>query len=92
MTDHAQLTRHPAVVECVSRIVEAKNTELQSYARIKRFALLPVDFMESGGALTPTQPGEVDAPRGRRQPGSTCAPRERLAVSRDSLPPTPSCP
>ncbi len=55
LTDHAQLTRHPAIVERVGRLVEAKNTGLQSYARIKRFALLPVDFTESGGELTPTQ-------------------------------------
>jgi long-chain acyl-CoA synthetase len=35
--------------------VEAKNAALQSYARIKRFAVLPVDFTESAGELTPTQ-------------------------------------
>jgi long-chain acyl-CoA synthetase len=55
VTDHAALTRHPAVVERVGRVVEAKNAALQSYARIKRFAVLPVDFTESAGELTPTQ-------------------------------------
>jgi long-chain acyl-CoA synthetase len=55
VTDHAALTRHPAVIDRVGRIVEAKNAALQSYARIKRFAVLPVDFTESAGELTPTQ-------------------------------------
>lgn len=55
MADHAELTRHPAVVERLGRIVEAKNAAPPSYARIKRFAVLPVDFTEAGGELTPTQ-------------------------------------
>ena len=55
VTDHTELTRHPTVVERVGRIVEAKNAELPSYARIKRFAVLPADFTEVGGELTPTQ-------------------------------------
>ena len=55
VVDHGELTRHPAVVERVGRIVEAKNAALPSYARIKRFDVLPVDFTEAGGELTPTQ-------------------------------------
>lgn len=55
VVDHGELTRHPAVVERVRRIVEAKNAALPSYARIKRFDVLPVDFTEAGGELTPTQ-------------------------------------
>jgi long-chain acyl-CoA synthetase len=55
VTDHAALTRHPAVLDRVGRVVEAKNAALQSYARIKRFTVLPVDFTEFGGELTPTQ-------------------------------------
>lgn len=55
VADHAELTRHPAVVERLGRIVEAKNAAPPSYARIKRFAVLPVDFTEAGGELTPTQ-------------------------------------
>jgi len=55
VTDHTELTRHQAIVERVGRVVEAKNAGLPSYARIKRFAVLPVDFTEAGGELTPTQ-------------------------------------
>ena len=43
------------VVERVERVVETKNTALPSYSRIKRFAVLPVDFTEAGGELTPTE-------------------------------------
>jgi len=52
--DPAALVRHPKVVERVHRIVEAKNAELSSYARIKKFAILPGDFTVENGALTPT--------------------------------------
>ena len=54
-TDHARLTAHPEVIERVGRAVEAANAELASYARIKKFALVPADFTEEGGELTPTQ-------------------------------------
>jgi long-chain acyl-CoA synthetase len=53
-TDPAALAKHPKVVERVSRIVEARNHELQSYARIKKFAILPGDFTVENGLLTPT--------------------------------------
>jgi long-chain acyl-CoA synthetase len=48
------LVKHPAVVERVGRIVELKNVDLQSYAQIKKFAILPGDFTQDGGELTPT--------------------------------------
>ena len=53
-TDAGSLVKHPRVVERVSRIVEEKNAELQSYAKIKKFAVLPADFSQEGGELTPT--------------------------------------
>ena len=53
--DHAALAGHPAVVEHVGRIVERANASLPSYARIKRFAVIPVPLSELGGELTPTQ-------------------------------------
>ncbi len=53
-TDPATLVKHPKVVERVGRIVEEKNTQLQSYAKIKRFAVVPGDFTQEGGELTPT--------------------------------------
>ncbi len=53
-TDAAVLVKHPAVVERVERTVEEKNTHLQSYAKVKKFAVLPEDFTQEGGELTPT--------------------------------------
>ena len=53
-TDPASLARHPKVLERVSRIVEARNGELQSYAKIKKFSILPADFTVENGLLTPT--------------------------------------
>jgi long-chain acyl-CoA synthetase len=53
-TDPASLARHPKVVERVSRIVEERNAELQSYAKVKKFAILPADFTVESGLLTPT--------------------------------------
>jgi len=52
--DPAALVEHPAVVERVGRTVEEKNTHLQSYAQVKKFAVLPGDFTQEGGELTPT--------------------------------------
>ena len=51
-SDYTQLTRHPKVLE---RIVADKNARLPSYARIKKFAVLPADVSEETGELTPSQ-------------------------------------
>ncbi len=53
-TEPAALARHPKVVERVARIIEARNGELQSYAKVKKFAILPSDFTIENGLLTPT--------------------------------------
>jgi long-chain acyl-CoA synthetase len=53
-SDPAALVKHPKVVERVARTVEEKNTNLQSYAKVKKFAILPGDFTSEGGELTPT--------------------------------------
>ena len=53
-SDPAALVKHPKIVERVARTVEEKNTNLQSYAKVKKFAILPVDFTPEGGELTPT--------------------------------------
>jgi long-chain acyl-CoA synthetase len=50
----AALAKHPKVVERVSRIVEQRNADLQSYAKIKKFLILPEDFTVDNGLLTPT--------------------------------------
>jgi long-chain acyl-CoA synthetase len=52
--DPSVLAKHPKVVERVQRTVDQKNSELQSYAKIKKFAILPEDFTVENGALTPT--------------------------------------
>jgi long-chain acyl-CoA synthetase len=48
------IVKHPKVVDRIGRTVEEKNSQLQSYARIKKFAILPADFTQEGGELTPT--------------------------------------
>src|SRR5213594_2085419 len=48
------IVKHPRLVVRVGRTVEEKNTQLQSYAKIKRFTVLPTDFTLEGGELTPT--------------------------------------
>jgi long-chain acyl-CoA synthetase len=53
-SDAAVLVKHPRIVERVGRIVEEKNTHLQSYAKIKKFSILVADFSQEGGELTPT--------------------------------------
>jgi long-chain acyl-CoA synthetase len=53
-TEPALLVRHPKIVERVGRTVEEKNTHLQSYAKVKKFTVLPDDFTQDGGELTPT--------------------------------------
>ena len=53
-TDPSSLARNPKVVERVSRIVEERNAELQSYAKVKKFMILPGDFTVENGLLTPT--------------------------------------
>jgi len=53
-SDPAALVKHPRVVERVGRTVEEKNSQLQSYAKIKKFAVLPGDFTQESGELTPT--------------------------------------
>ena len=50
----AALAKHPKVVERVARIVETRNGELQSYAKVKKFTILPGDFTVENGLLTPT--------------------------------------
>ena len=53
-SDAGTLVRHPKVVERVARTIEEKNTNLQSYAKIKKFSILAQDFTLEGGELTPT--------------------------------------
>jgi long-chain acyl-CoA synthetase len=52
--DPSVLVKHPKIVERIQRTVDHKNSELQSYAKIKKFVILPEDFTVENGALTPT--------------------------------------
>lgn len=49
-----ELALHPRIGERVSRIVESVNRELARFEQIKKFRILPGDFSEAGGELTPT--------------------------------------
>lgn len=53
-TDSRRLAAHPAVWTRLTRLVEEANARLPSYARIKRFAVLPVPLTEETGELTPS--------------------------------------
>jgi long-chain acyl-CoA synthetase len=53
-SDPSVLAKHPKIVERVQRTVDQKNSELQSYAKIKKFVILPEDFTVENGGLTPT--------------------------------------
>jgi long-chain acyl-CoA synthetase len=50
----AELVRQAAVIERVRRTVDGVNAHLASYAQVKRFTVLPGDFTQDGGELTPT--------------------------------------
>ncbi len=50
----APLHDQPAVVARIQQAVDALNAKQASYARIKRFAILPKDFSQETGELTPT--------------------------------------
>ncbi len=50
----SELARNPAIVERVRQTVDRVNEKVASYARLKRFAVLPADFSQEGGELTPT--------------------------------------
>jgi long-chain acyl-CoA synthetase len=50
----AELVRQAAVVDRVRRTVDGVNAQLASYAQVKRFTILPDDFTQDGGELTPT--------------------------------------
>src|SRR5437667_6598178 len=54
VNDPVVLVTHPKIVERIGRTVEEKNTQLQSYAKIKKFAVLSADFTLDRGELTPT--------------------------------------
>jgi long-chain acyl-CoA synthetase len=50
----AELVANPAVIARVRALVDGVNGRLASYAQLKRFAVVPADFSQDGGELTPT--------------------------------------
>jgi long-chain acyl-CoA synthetase len=50
----AELVQNPAVLARVRAIVDGVNGRLATYAQLKRFAVVPADFSQDGGELTPT--------------------------------------
>jgi long-chain acyl-CoA synthetase len=53
-SDYADLVQKPAIQEAVKAAVDGINASLPSYETLKRFAVLPSDFTQETGELTPT--------------------------------------
>ncbi len=53
-TAAAELTDDPQVLAEITSAVDAANRSVSQAEAVKRFAVLPVDFTEAGGQLTPT--------------------------------------
>ena len=51
---YREFTEHPRVIERVADIVNRVNQQLARFEQIKKFRILPVDFSEATGELTPT--------------------------------------
>jgi long-chain acyl-CoA synthetase len=52
--EREELVTRPDVIALYEEIVDAMNLHLSQFERIKRFALLPVEFSIASGELTPT--------------------------------------
>ncbi len=52
--EYADLVHTPPIEEAVKAAIDAVNAELPSYETLKRFAILPQDFSQETGELTPT--------------------------------------
>lgn len=49
-----ELVQKPEIIEFYSKRIQAVSTELTHYEKIIRFTLMPNDFTQAGGELTPT--------------------------------------
>jgi long-chain acyl-CoA synthetase len=54
VSDMERLGRHPEVVAAIQAAVDQVNGKLPSHETIKRFAVLPADFTQESGELTPS--------------------------------------
>ncbi len=52
--DYADLVQKPCVREAVQAAIDHVNANLPSYETLKKFAVLPADFTQESGELTPT--------------------------------------
>lgn len=52
--DRAQLVNHPRIQRLFQEAVDEANAQLARYESIKRFTVLPVEFSQATGELTPT--------------------------------------
>lgn len=53
-TDLAELSKHETVIAEVQRILDAANAHYAPVEQIKKFTILPADFSQETGELTPT--------------------------------------
>jgi long-chain acyl-CoA synthetase len=53
-TNHAELCKHPRIIDLFERQVAGLTTELAQYERVKKVALLENELTIEGGELTPT--------------------------------------
>ena len=51
---HAELCRHPRIIDLMQRQIAGLTPELAQYERVKKVALLEKEFTIEGGELTPT--------------------------------------
>lgn len=51
---HAELCKHPRIIDLFERQIAGLTTELAQYERVKKVALLENEFTIEGGELTPT--------------------------------------
>ena len=51
---HAELCKHPRIIDLFERQIAGLTTELAQYERVKKVALLEHEFTIEGGELTPT--------------------------------------
>ena len=54
-TAHAELTQRPEVLALVQQAVNELNATLPRYASVKKFTILPAEFSEKNGEVTPSQ-------------------------------------
>ena len=54
MSDAAELAKHPKIVELVELEIRAVNRHLASYESIKYYRIVPHDFSQETGELTPS--------------------------------------